>query len=309
MECLSRIGHINSCREDDEASCLVPNKEASFRSDACLVRLWGLLRPNAGGSFDIEPEDCRRRTHVALVTSDVTSNIRENVTESSNDTVPRAGSIETRITVGPSDGRDGAFLGGSNERVTFFQHCGASFGRQIPKYPGLRLRLVRADPPDASTLLVNAASVSGCCCVVDRGNCGFAEKARHAEAAGAVAMLVVSSGDDISGHMGFPDDLSPSDAMNAEDSATHRQVRSRSAAANLRLISFMVSKSDGACVLNAMQNPSVRASIALQIGVSHADNESLLSSEEDRNAETDSLRDLPILCEQPNSEDLSHIDD
>ena len=58
-----------------------------------------------------------------------------------------------------------------------------------------RGRVVATQPSHASTELTNAAELSGAVAVAHRGECTFAEKARRAAAAGAVALLVVNAED------------------------------------------------------------------------------------------------------------------
>ncbi|HPF35383.1 MAG TPA: FlgD immunoglobulin-like domain containing protein [Candidatus Krumholzibacteria bacterium] len=50
-----------------------------------------------------------------------------------------------------------------------------------------------ADPEDACETLLNAAQIAGRIALVDRGNCTFATKAFAAEAAGAVAVIIVDN--------------------------------------------------------------------------------------------------------------------
>jgi subtilisin family serine protease len=58
---------------------------------------------------------------------------------------------------------------------------------------GLTGNIVYANPPDGSTPLTNAAQVAGNICLIDRGNVSFVTKVQNAQAAGAVACVVVQS--------------------------------------------------------------------------------------------------------------------
>ena len=71
----------------------------------------------------------------------------------------------------------------------------ARFGARQAELMGVDA--VLCDPEDAACdgALANAATLKGCVAVVRRGVCSFAQKARRAQAAGAVALFVVNSDD------------------------------------------------------------------------------------------------------------------
>lgn len=76
----------------------------------------------------------------------------------------------------------------------------------------LQGRLVRCNPPDAKTQIVNVDQVRGQIVYVKRGGCSFTRKARIAQAAGAIAMVVANSDRETFG-MSFTDDGEPFEAI------------------------------------------------------------------------------------------------
>ncbi len=72
---------------------------------------------------------------------------------------------------------------------------GAIYGSPSPSVPpaGLTGNIVYANPPDASAPLTNAADIAGNICMIDRGAVSFVSKVQAAQAAGAVACVVVQS--------------------------------------------------------------------------------------------------------------------
>jgi hypothetical protein len=71
----------------------------------------------------------------------------------------------------------------------------ALYGNPSPKVPagGLTNDVVYAIPHNASTPLTNAAQVSGKICLIDRGAVTFVSKIQQAQAAGAVAVIMVNN--------------------------------------------------------------------------------------------------------------------
>lgn len=55
------------------------------------------------------------------------------------------------------------------------------------------VKLVRAEPADASADLTNVDKVRGNVVLIERGGCSFTTKARRAEEAGAASMIVVNN--------------------------------------------------------------------------------------------------------------------
>lgn len=53
--------------------------------------------------------------------------------------------------------------------------------------------IVKADPYEACATLTNGSAVSGNVCLIQRGNCEFGEKAVRAQAAGAIAVIIVNN--------------------------------------------------------------------------------------------------------------------
>ncbi len=58
---------------------------------------------------------------------------------------------------------------------------------------GLTNDIVYANPPDANGALTNAAAIAGKICMIDRGTISFVAKVQAAQAAGAVACIIVQS--------------------------------------------------------------------------------------------------------------------
>lgn len=65
----------------------------------------------------------------------------------------------------------------------------ATFGALVPR-EGLSGQVVAATPADACAPLSNAAQVAGKIVLIDRGTCLFHIKSRHAEQAGAIAVMI-----------------------------------------------------------------------------------------------------------------------
>src|SRR6185436_17836019 len=77
----------------------------------------------------------------------------------------------------------------------------AQFGPALA-FPGITANVVQAlDPADAAgplttdacSPLTNAAAVAGRIALVDRGTCGFLQKAQNAQAAGAIGIVIASN--------------------------------------------------------------------------------------------------------------------
>ena len=84
-----------------------------------------------------------------------------------------------------------------------YRAAGASFGPE-PSEEGLAGAVVRATPSLGCAPLVGFPA--GAIALVDRGSCPFVDKARHAQAAGAVAVIVVNN------VAGDPSDMTGTDA-------------------------------------------------------------------------------------------------
>ena len=70
----------------------------------------------------------------------------------------------------------------------------AKFGGELAAL-GAEAACVRAEPPLAEAELTNAAELAGAVAVIGRGGCTFVEKARRAQAAGAVGVIIVNTED------------------------------------------------------------------------------------------------------------------
>lgn len=68
----------------------------------------------------------------------------------------------------------------------------APFG-PAPGNPGITAGIVLASPADGCATLTNAAQIAGKIALIDRGTCPFVDKARAAQAAGAVAVVVANN--------------------------------------------------------------------------------------------------------------------
>lgn len=91
-----------------------------------------------------------------------------------------------------------AFVRGGRGEFTgdhFINHSGASFSKWVPQSPGISGHLVVAEPLDGSTPLTNADAVHGKFAIIERGGCTFVWKVRHAQQAGAKAVILVSDGE------------------------------------------------------------------------------------------------------------------
>jgi len=73
-------------------------------------------------------------------------------------------------------------------------------------------RLVRANPPQGNTEIKNVDQVKGNIVYIKRGGCSFTKKARMAQQAGAIAMVVANTDRETFG-MSFTDDGEPFDAI------------------------------------------------------------------------------------------------
>ncbi len=69
---------------------------------------------------------------------------------------------------------------------------GPGFGAPI-RTPGVTANLALADPPLACGPLNNPAAVNGRIALIDRGACAFVDKARAAQAAGAVGAIIINN--------------------------------------------------------------------------------------------------------------------
>lgn len=76
-----------------------------------------------------------------------------------------------------------------------FDLSAAQFGGRVPVAP-LGAAVVAADPADACSLLSNSADVAGAIVLADLDGCEPVVKARNAQAAGAVALLIADTADD-----------------------------------------------------------------------------------------------------------------
>jgi hypothetical protein len=69
----------------------------------------------------------------------------------------------------------------------------AAFSSMIPASPPMRMEIIEADPPNASTPLKNAAEVKGKAVLIDRGGCSFTTKVKNAILAEVGCMIVSNS--------------------------------------------------------------------------------------------------------------------
>lgn len=73
------------------------------------------------------------------------------------------------------------------------------FGRQHPIERTSGLALAATQPPDACKHLSAGTQVSGSIALAQRGNCSFADKAKHAAAAGIEGLIIVNNSTDCLG--------------------------------------------------------------------------------------------------------------
>ncbi len=85
----------------------------------------------------------------------------------------------------------------------FYEVALAEFGPALGAI--ILTNVVYADPPLASTALLNAAAVSNRICLIDRGSSTFATKVKNAQDAGAVAVIMVNNIDGPPSSMGGAD--------------------------------------------------------------------------------------------------------
>jgi len=74
----------------------------------------------------------------------------------------------------------------------------AEFGLQAdPEWANMvvRGRVVRCEPWQAQHDIANALEIKGCIALIGRGGCQFTEKARRAQEAGAIAVVIVNHSD------------------------------------------------------------------------------------------------------------------
>eukprot|EP00501_MAST-03F_sp_TOSAG23-6_P001824 GSMAST32.ASY1.ANO1.1902.1 assembled CDS len=222
---------------------------------------------NTGGSrFDDTTEYVRPENELEISQPLITNNHEQEVNLAGEETAPSAENVPRGYEYHRMN--EVVETGEMEEDVTYFKHCGAIFGGELPNYPGLRLPLVRAFPADASTPLIDPQEcMRGRCVVVDRGTCGFAIKAMHAQQAGACAMLVISNEEDLSGKMGLPDDIDPYASPDTESRDIEIASLDVSQFDSLTIRSVMISKTDGEKVLRAINDPSSQPYITMHVGM------------------------------------------
>merc|ERR1712166_919373 len=71
----------------------------------------------------------------------------------------------------------------------------STFGPSVSQVPTVQAQLVLASPPDGNTALQNAPDISGKIALMVRGNCSFSHKVLSAQAAGAIAAVVMNTTD------------------------------------------------------------------------------------------------------------------
>ena len=107
-----------------------------------------------------------------------------------------------------------------------FRCIPAHFGAELATIEDVRASDVH--PIRGESALANASHVTGSVAVMDRGAVSFCEKARRAQAAGAVALIVVNSSDDAfiidSDGTSTDDIVLPIVCVRASDGAALRQV-------------------------------------------------------------------------------------
>lgn len=81
--------------------------------------------------------------------------------------------------------------------VRYLHHNSGAFGGRPPRFPGLTGVLVIADPPMLEQPMQNASQAEGNIVLCHRGRCTFLDKARHAQAAGAAAIIIASDDDTV----------------------------------------------------------------------------------------------------------------
>jgi hypothetical protein len=98
-----------------------------------------------------------------------------------------AGSVDTGIIVPALRINSPAHLAGLHEIGT------AKFGPPLERDPGITGDVVATTPTDGCAALTNRAAVRGKIALIDRGTCRFIAKVRNAQAAGAVAAIIVNN--------------------------------------------------------------------------------------------------------------------
>lgn len=76
-----------------------------------------------------------------------------------------------------------------------FPAAESQFSQRLSSVGALSAPIVRADPALACDPLANAAEIAGAIALIDRGTCPFVVKAANAEAAGAIAVVVIDDED------------------------------------------------------------------------------------------------------------------
>ena len=121
----------------------------------------------------------------------------------------------------------------------------ASFGPGLPATPLTADVILAVDNTapvnDGCEPLVNAAAINGKIALIDRGNCSFVLKVEEAQAAGAVAAIIVNN------VPGAPITMGGFSAI-------------------VNIPSVMVSQADGALIKNALQNGAVNATLSSSAG-------------------------------------------
>ncbi|MEW6161572.1 MAG: PA domain-containing protein, partial [Verrucomicrobiota bacterium] len=97
---------------------------------------------------------------------------------------PRIGAVEV-VSPATIAGRIGAISAGSD---------GGGIARPMPTTP-ITAELVYVAPNEGCTPFTNADAVRGKIALIDRGTCAFSQKIQNAEAAGALAVIIVNSRD------------------------------------------------------------------------------------------------------------------
>eukprot|EP00941_MAST-03F_sp_MAST-3F-sp1_P001785 g1785.t1 len=96
------------------------------------------------------------------------------------------------VEVTTADGGEVTVLSGTSKGDSF-EYLRANFGGPLPNYPSFQAELYTSEPKDACEAFQNAGLMAGKVALVFRGGCPFTVKAKMAEAAGAVGMLIVNS--------------------------------------------------------------------------------------------------------------------
>ncbi|RME46813.1 MAG: hypothetical protein D6791_07340 [Chloroflexi bacterium] len=154
--------------------------------------------------------------------------------------------ISVASSYAPGETRSALEVTAPESIAGLYEVATAGFGPSLEEAGPIQGEVVYAEPADGCQELTNAAEVGQKIALIDRGTCTFVTKVRHAQAAGAVAVIVVNN---VAGPpIGMADDGTGSD---------------------IAIPAVMISQSDGDVIKGAL--PGVNVTLSAGVVVSRPD--------------------------------------